>query len=130
MSNHLLRSWTSAIHILSQPTIHLSHATSNLASLGLVTGIHAVYAYSTKEEEDIQVIKKYKMNRHGFTDFMIVDHKGRHLNVNNSFWYWKWDSVEEWSRLQEGDTMRVRMYGWREPLFGVFPNVVRTKKVE
>ena len=129
MSNHLLRIWAAAIHILSKPTINIPHVRSNLVSLGLFTGVHAVYAYSTREEEDIRVIKKYKMNRHGFTDFMIIDENGRHLNVNNSFWYWKWDSVEEWSQIHEGDTMRVQMYGWRNPLFGLFPNVVRTTKV-
>lgn len=130
MSNHLFRIWGTAIHILCKPTVHLSNAVFNLFGLGVATGVHAIYAYSTKQEEEIQVVNKYKMNRHGFTDFMMVDGKGRHLIVNNSFWYWKWDSVEEWSRIQKGDTIRVRMYGWREPLLGLFPIVVRTKKVE
>ena len=59
---------------------------------------------------------------------MIVDTNGRHFNVNNSFWYWKWDSIEDWTNiLKEGkgqEVIAVSYYGYRIPFLGMFPTVV------
>ena len=90
----------------------------------LIAG-HGIYAYSTEEKDAIIVIKKYKMNRGGYTDFMVVDDKGRHFNVNNSLWYWKWDSIEDWHRIEEKseEKLLIRYYGWRMPVLGLFPNI-------
>lgn len=90
-------------------------------------GIHAGYAYGTSNIEDIAVVNKYQIDLHGFTKFMIHDDKGRHYAVNNSYWYWKWDSVEDWVAIKKGDRIQVKYYGIRAPLFGVFPNIVSTK---
>jgi hypothetical protein len=93
---------------------------------------HGIYAYSTEEKDAIVVTKKYKMNRNGFTDFMVIDDKGRHFNVNNSLWYWKWDSIEDWHRIQEKseEKLLIRYYGWRMPLLGLFPNITVSKRSE
>lgn len=91
---------------------------------------HGVYAFTTVKNDSIIVDKKYKMNRNGFTDFMIVDDKGRHFNVNNSLWYWKWDSVEDWHKIQEKNELYIKYYGWRWPVFGLFPNIVISDKAQ
>ena len=96
----------------------------NATVLGVAAGIHAVYAYGTSNTEDIIVVNKYQMDLHGFTKFMVHDDKGRHYAVNNSYWYWKWDSIEDWSKMYKGDRIRVKYYGIRAPLFGLFPNIV------
>ena len=85
---------------------------------------HGSYALATNKTEEICVTKKYKYVCNGFTNFMIVDDKGRHFNVNNSFWYWKWDSIEDWTNIQSETTMVVSYYGYRIPFLGLFPNVV------
>lgn len=87
---------------------------------------HCIYAHSTGKAEAITVVKKYKMNRIGHTDFMIIDEKGRHFNVNNSLWYWKWDSIEDWHKIEENskEKLLIGYYGWRIPILGVFPNIV------
>jgi hypothetical protein len=92
--------------------------------LSTVLAGHGIYAYSTEEKDAIVVTKKYKMNRNGFTDFMIIDDKGRHFNVNNSLWYWKWDSIEDWHRIEENKKIFINYYGWRMPVIGLFPNVI------
>jgi hypothetical protein len=87
---------------------------------------HGIYVFSTEKKEAITVVKKYTMDRNGFTDFMIVDDKGRHFNVNNSLWYWKWDSIEDWHKIDEKseEKLFIKYYGWRVPVFGLFPNIV------
>lgn len=96
----------------------------------ITTGLtgHCVYALSTSKKDSSIIVKKYKMVRNGFTEFMIIDDKGRHFNVNNSLWYWKWNSVEDWSNIKEGDELYFKYYGWRVPFLGLFPNIIFTHK--
>lgn len=93
---------------------------------GLFTGtlFHMYYTYGTLENKVIKVEKKYKFTRNGFTEFMIVDSKGKHYNVNNSFWLWKWDSIEDWNSIETNKPIVVKYYGVRIPLFGIFPNII------
>jgi hypothetical protein len=45
--------------------------------------------------------------------------------VNNSIWYWKWDSIEDWNKMLEGEKYGVGVYGVRIPVLGIFPNIVK-----
>lgn len=89
---------------------------------------HCSYALGTVENKIIQINKKYLFDRNGFTEFMIVDDNGKHYNVNNSLWYWKWDSIEDWHKLEPNKDIIIKYYGWRIPLFGLFPNIVMIDK--
>ena len=95
----------------------------------ILTG-HGIYAFSTEKTDAILVSKKYKMNRGGFTDFMIIDEDGRHFNVNNSLWYWKWNAIEDWHSIDEKKQILIKYYGWRVPVLGLFPNIVISNKSE
>jgi hypothetical protein len=96
----------------------------------VITGLtgHGIYALSTSKKDSSIVVQKYKMVRNGFTEFMIIDDKGRHFNVNNSLWYWKWNSIEDWSNIKEGDALYFKYYGWRLPFLGLFPNIIMSSK--
>ena len=85
-----------------------------------------LYAIFTREEKEIIVKKKYNFDRSGFTDFMIIDSNGKHHNLNNSLWYWKWHSIKEEQKLN------TLTYGWRLPILGLFPNIVscQNKKID
>ena len=91
--------------------------------LSTLTSFHCAYALNTSITEKIKIVKKYKMVRNGYTDFMVIDNKNRHFNVNNSLWYWKWNSIEDWSNIKEGNEINLKYYGWRVPLLGLFPNI-------
>ena len=57
---------------------------------------------------------------------MIVDNDGKHYNVSNSFWYWKWDSIEDWANVETNIEKKITViyYGYRIPFLGMFPNIV------
>ena len=102
-----------------------------LYTIGFSTAVllgHCSYALGTVENKIIQINKKYLFDRNGFTEFMIVDDNGKHYNVNNSLWYWKWDSIEDWHKLEPNKEIIIKCYGWRIPLFGLFPNIVMSDK--
>ena len=102
---------------------------SNNQSVLLTTSVtmissNFVYAVFTREEKEIIVKKKYKFDRSGFTEFMIIDSNDKHYNLNNSLWYWKWDSIEDWHSIKEEQKLHTLTYGLRVPILGLFPNIV------
>lgn len=131
MSNNLFKIFGNLLKSFNSKTIKLTsdEITTKLLSVLLVTGIHGTYAISTSDKEEISIVKKYKIVNYGSTSFMIVDDKGRHFNVNNSLWYWKWDSIEDWYKIKESDKLQVKYYGVRLPIFGLFPNIVRSSTI-
>lgn len=46
---------------------------------------NAVYSYGTKNETAISIDKTYTYTRNGYTDFMIIDKRGKHYNFSSSF---------------------------------------------
>jgi hypothetical protein len=95
-----------------------------LGLIGSILGGHGCYAYGTKSTDAIKVSNTYMYTQNGFTQFMIIDKNGKHYNVNNSFWYWKWNSIEDWHKIEI-----VKYYGYRIPLLGIFPNIVSSQNI-
>lgn len=126
MSNHLFRLLDRVMRVLYRvrPSPSKEESTKNSLVLLAAVGIHAVYVFFTRKTQEIRIVKKYMITQYGFTNYMIVDSVGRHYNMINSPWYWKWDSIEDWTQIQEGETRLVRMYGRRWPVIGLFPNIV------
>lgn len=96
--------------------------------LSLIVG-HGIYTYSTSKTEHITIKNKYTFCRNGFTEFIVVDTNGNHYNVNNSVWYWKWNSIEDWNNMETTQSLSIRYYGIRWPLLGLFPNIVRSEEL-
>ena len=94
------------------------------------TGIHGTYVFSTKKEEKIYMLDTYQRVYCGSTFFMLVDGEGRHFHVGNSLWFWRWNAVEDWHRIQWGYPLTVKRYGWRIPALGLFPTIVKTHEKE
>ncbi len=125
MSNHFLRGFIRNFIFIFNNSNNEPHKI--LFKIGFCANIllgHCIYVSTTEKKELITVEKKYTMDRQGFTDFMIIDNKGRHFNVSNSFWYWKWNSIEDWHKINTCDTLFIKYYGYRIPVFGIFPNIV------
>ena len=102
---------------------------SNDPAVVFTTGVSMIsckflYAIFTREEKEIIIKKKYQFDRSGFTDFMVIDSNGKHYNLNNSLWYWKWDSIEDWYLIKEEQKLNTLTYGLRVPILGMFPNIV------
>ncbi len=89
---------------------------------------HGVYAFGTSETKFIKIKEKYKFDRNGFTEFMIIDENDNHYNVNNSVWYWKWNSIEDWHKIETSKQIDIKYYGWRVPLLGLFPNIIMSRQ--
>jgi len=126
MSRHIL--YTLFPFIKSLISSGNSNVVNLLGTSIIFTYAHGTFSLGTNKTEEICITKKYKYVVNGFTNFMIVDNKGRHFNVNNSFWYWKWDSIEDWTNIQlsneKNNKIFVSYYGYRIPFLGMFPNII------
>lgn len=94
-----------------------------LIKVPMVLFPHSVYTYTTSKTEKIEIKEKYLYTCNGFTRFMIIDKNNKHFCVNNSFWYWKWNSIEDYFHLKKNEIYSVKYYGFRIPLFGIFPKI-------
>lgn len=92
-------------------------------------GSHALYSYGSYYVDTIQIDKKYTYTKNANTEFMIIDQNGRHYSVNNNFWYWKWNSIEDWHKYKEKDYIKIKYYGYRIPLLGFFPNIIHINNI-
>lgn len=90
---------------------------------------HALYSYGTYNTDTIKINTKYKYTKNANTEFMIIDQNGIHYNVTNNFWYWKWNSIEDWNILRENDSIKIKYYGYRIPFLGFFPNIIYNKNI-
>jgi hypothetical protein len=91
--------------------------------------IHFGYSYFTQKNRNIMVSDKYTFDSNGFTNFMIVDTENNHYKVGNNLWFWKWDSIEDWSSIKKGTGLPISYYGFRVPFLGIFPNVVEINNI-
>ena len=55
---------------------------------------------------------------------MIIDTENNHYKVGNNLWFWKWDSIEDWSSIKKGAMLPIWYYGYRVPFLGLFPNII------
>jgi hypothetical protein len=95
------------------------------AKLGVaMSAAHFCNAMGTQDDKTIVVTHKYQFVNGGTSHFMVVDERGTHYVVNNSLWFWKWDSLEDWHALRKRRPAAVHVYGWRVPIFGMFPIIV------
>ena len=99
----------------------------SVSILGCTIVGHFAYALGTKKKKEIKIVKKYTFTKNGYTDFMVIDSYGNHYNINNSLWYWKWDSIEDWNSIETNKKLNMKYYGWRVPILGIFPNIVSTQ---
>jgi hypothetical protein len=88
---------------------------------------HCIYTFGTTTQKDILIHKKYTFETNGFTKFMIIDENNNHYCMNNSFWYLKWNSLEDWHKIEENIRIKIKYYGYRIPIFGIFPNIFYTR---
>jgi len=86
------------------------------------------YVLGTSKTDDIIIAKKYNYVKNGATNFMVVDTKGRHFKVDNCFYYWNWNKIEDWENLKPLNHKQIVYYSYRVPFLGMYPTIVEFSK--
>ena len=82
------------------------------------------YVLGTSKKDDITIAKKYTYVKNGSTNFMVVDTKGRYFNVDNCFFYWNWNKIEDWTNVKPLDQRQIIYYSYRVPFLGMYPTII------
>lgn len=82
-------------------------------------------------EKEITIAKKYTAIggvRYMYTQYMIVTTDGGIYQVSNVWWCADFNNEEDWNALDIGKKYRVKGWGYRVPLFGLYPNIYEIGK--
>lgn len=90
--------------------------------------MNMLYAYVTRFEKKIK-IKETNVFRGKYGLNTIADTDGNLYSVENSWFYLFFNSTELYTRFDAGNTYDITGYGYRIPLFNVYPNIIRAEKV-
>lgn len=87
--------------------------------------ISPIIAYSTDEVVTVKVTGT-EVKRYDDSDKYIVFTESGTFKNEDSFWYWKWNSSDIQGKLKsmEGQTIKLRIYGWRIPFLSMYENVI------
>jgi hypothetical protein len=82
------------------------------------------YLLGTTKKADITIAKKYTYVKNGSTNYMLVDTKGRHFNVDNCFFYWNWNTIDDWANIKPLEQRQIIYYSYRVPWLQMYPTIV------
>jgi hypothetical protein len=92
----------------------------------LAIALSIIFEVGSAFEKDITVKKKYTMLngvRYLTTHYMVVATDGSIYQVSNVWWRADFNNVKDWNNMEVGKTYRVKGWGYRVPLFGIYPNI-------
>ncbi len=61
--------------------------------------------------------------------YLIYTNQGVFRN-DDARWFLKFDSSDFYGALEKGRAYDLKVYGWRIPIFSMYPNIVRMKPIE
>ena len=97
--------------------------------IGIVVTI--TFQLGSEFEKDITIAKKYTAIggvRYAYTKYMIVATDGSIYQFSNVLWRADLNNEEDWHALDIGKTYRVKGWGYRVLLFGMYPNIYKIVK--
>lgn len=93
-----------------------------LLVVGLIFAYPIAY-WSSAETKTITVKEKERINDSEDSYYLIYCEEGEFTN-EDSWLFWKWNSSEVYSDLEEGKTYKVRVAGWRWNFGSWYENII------
>lgn len=90
-----------------------------------------LYAYLTVDYATIEVSDKERIvtgSGETLSSKFLIYADGEVLENSDSLWHWKWSSSDIQGDLKEGQTYKVKVYGWRVPFLSWYRNIIEIKE--
>lgn len=84
--------------------------------------IKPIWVFATDDAEVIQV-KEKTTKRNGPDDRYLVFTKNETFEVTDSFWHWRYDSSDDYGKLESNKCYIVQTYGMRIPFLSWYKNI-------
>ena len=89
--------------------------------------VEPILYYQTGEETTITVSEKEVVHSEHSSTYLIYTEEGEVLENSDLFLYGKYNSSDFQAKLKEGETYKVKLYGWRVPFLSWYRNIVEIK---
>lgn len=106
-----------------------------IAFLALMIFTNLPYQWLTQRTLDTVLIKDKQVSTESDkrtgevkSTYLIYTDHGVFRN-DDAFWFMKFNSSDFYGALDAGKYYRLKIYGWRIPIFTMYPNIVRMKEV-
>ena len=101
---------------------------------------HANYEVPSVQEKiitvsDYQIKPNVGKNENGFIvvdsadDLLLVTTDGECFLNEENFWFSKFNTRDLFNELKVNGTYKIKYYGWREPFYSTFPNILSVEEV-
>jgi hypothetical protein len=81
-----------------------------------------LYALGTKSVANCTLNEKERIAENDSSKYLIFCEEEVFENAD-SLWYWKWNSSDFYSLLEEGRSYEFKVYGWRIPILSSYRNI-------
>ena len=84
---------------------------------------------------DYQIKPNIGKNKNGFIvvdsadDLLMVTRDGESFLNEENFWFGKFNTRDLFNELKVNGTYKIKYYGWREPFYSAFPNILSVEEV-
>lgn len=62
-------------------------------------------------------------------DLLMVTTDGESFLNEENFWFGKFNTRDLFNELKVGGTYKIKYYGWREPFYSTFPNILSIEEI-
>ena len=112
-----------------------------IAGIGLASMTwHNNYEVPSVQEKiitvsDYQIKPNIEKNNQGMIvvdsadDLLLITTDGESFLNEENFWFGKFNTRDLFNKLKVGGTYKIQYYGWREPFYSTFPNILSVEEV-
>ena len=90
----------------------------------VLIGLNISYILLTKKSKKIIIKKKLTIVSYGFTKYIIVDKNNIIYEINNSVWFSKFNSLDDWIKINLNKKYSINYYGLPNSVFGTKYQIV------
>jgi hypothetical protein len=99
------------------------------STIGGTSG-YLYYIYGTQRTMEITVKTKNTFHGSSGSSLMICDDKDKLYRIKTSYMYLQFRADELWSKLEEGKTYKMSVYGHRVRPFYIYPVVLSAMEIK
>lgn len=101
---------------------------------GIIFGPDAIAYYTTPHKVIVGTVTDKYIKRYNEKDIFFIVVKGDDgktyvLQDTDTIFGWKWNSADIYAKIVVGHRYKFVVYGWRIPMFSVFPNILKVEPV-
>lgn len=90
----------------------------------------AGYQYGTVQDDIVVTVDSKESVASGGSSEYLLFTENEVFTIDDTLFHGRWDSSDWYAKIDEGETYKFKVYGWRVPFMSMYRNVISMEKVE